>query len=218
MDKKYCIYKITNLINGKTYIGQHKYKKLDDTYMGSGVYLGKAKKKYGIENFKKEIILSDIDNRELANDYEQFYILWNKALGKAEYNLDNGGKGPLQFTSETRQKLSNAHKGKFGKNNGMYGKHHTEETKKRISESVKLAIPPETRARIYAKNTGQKRTAETREKMSKAMRGKIRSAEHCLHLSEALKGRHYYTNGIITVRRYECPAGFWPGRICKRGK
>lgn len=31
----YCIYKITNLINGKTYIGQHKYKKLNDSYMGN---------------------------------------------------------------------------------------------------------------------------------------------------------------------------------------
>ena len=40
----FYIYRITNLINGKTYIGQHKYKKLDDSYMGSGVYLAKAKK------------------------------------------------------------------------------------------------------------------------------------------------------------------------------
>lgn len=48
----YYIYRIINLINGKTYIGQHKYKELNDYYMGSGKHLIRAQKKYGIKNFK----------------------------------------------------------------------------------------------------------------------------------------------------------------------
>ncbi len=50
----YIIYMIINKVNGKTYIGQHKSNSWQDKYMGSGHYLARAKKKYGIEKYQKQ--------------------------------------------------------------------------------------------------------------------------------------------------------------------
>ena len=63
--KYYGIYKITNLVNGKMYIGQHVTSNLDDGYMGSGKIILCAIKKYGVENFRKEWLGFYEDKKEL---------------------------------------------------------------------------------------------------------------------------------------------------------
>ena len=50
----YIIYKITNQINGKYYIGRHATKDVNDSYMGSGIGIKNAIAKYGVENFINE--------------------------------------------------------------------------------------------------------------------------------------------------------------------
>ena len=68
MDYHY-FYKITNTINGNFYYGVHNTTNLNDGYMGSGKLLKMAYKKYGIENFKKEIV-KFFDTMDEAFSYE----------------------------------------------------------------------------------------------------------------------------------------------------
>ena len=69
----YGIYKITNLTNGKMYIGQHKTANIDDGYMGSGIIILRALKKYGVENFRKEWLMFCEDEEDL-NYMERVYV------------------------------------------------------------------------------------------------------------------------------------------------
>ena len=191
----YYIYRITNKVNGKTYIGQHKYKDLNDSYMGSGVLLAKAKKKYGIENFAKEILYSSIQYKETADDVERFAIAKERALGKAEYNIADGGQGG-NLGEEAIRRMSEANK----------GRHHTEETKRKISEANKgKPRSEEWKKKISeshkgkpAWNKGKKRkpfSEEWKKKLSESHKGKELSEETKRKLSECLKGKPSHTKG-----------------------
>ena len=84
--KYYGIYKITNLLNGKMYIGQHTTEDLDDGYMGSGKIIKQAIKKYGVENFRKEWIMFCEDEEEL-NYWESVFVDETWVLRSDTYNL-----------------------------------------------------------------------------------------------------------------------------------
>jgi group I intron endonuclease len=161
------IYKTTNLVNGKIYIGQH----IGDRpyYIGSGKSLKAAIKKYGRENFKREI-LEYCDNVDHMNERE---IIWiarydstNPLIG---YNLEYGGNGKGKVNEETKKKISETKK---GEKNFFYGKKHSEESRKKISEANKKRGPL---------------SEETRKKMSEAAKGKKFSEESIRKRSEARK-------------------------------
>jgi hypothetical protein len=98
----YTIYKTTNQINGKYYISKHVTNNLNDGYLGSGVILFKALKKYGYVNFLKEI-LEIYDNELDMNLAERILVVPNK---ETNYNLKNGGCGGFDHinSSEVQQK------------------------------------------------------------------------------------------------------------------
>ena len=88
----YTIYRVTNIINGKTYTGMHKTNNLNDGYMGSGKLIKRAISKYGTENFKKEILFV-FDNEDEMNAKESELVTEEFVKEDTNYNLCPGGKG-----------------------------------------------------------------------------------------------------------------------------
>jgi len=187
------IYRTTNLINQKFYVGKDTHN--NPNYYGSGKRLKLAIKKYGIENFKKKV-LEVCDTLELLNEREKFWIKELNAISEG-YNISLGGDGGDTISNnprrdeiskkisesnkgkfvgktnskETREKISNALKGRFaGDKNPNYGKNHTDEAKDKIrKKALGRVVSDETRKKISIKNKGKKGvvwTDEMRQKLS----------------------------------------------------
>ena len=100
MNKKhYLVYKTTNLVNGKIYIGKHETDNLDDGYLGSGKLLKRAVEKYGEQNFSREILF-ECSSREEMNAKEAELVNENFLKRNDVYNLKQGGEGGFDFIIE----------------------------------------------------------------------------------------------------------------------
>jgi group I intron endonuclease len=94
----HIIYKTTNLVNGKYYYGVHSTKDINDDYLGSGSKLKNAIKKYGKENFSKEII-AVFSERKDALLKEKEIVNISLVISEECYNLtEGGGSPPIQET------------------------------------------------------------------------------------------------------------------------
>lgn len=92
----FTVYKVTNLLDGKYYIGKHQTKNLDDEYLGSGIHIVRAIKAHGKENFSKEILFI-FDNEDAMNKKEAELVTTEVCLQEDTYNLSPGGKGGFGY-------------------------------------------------------------------------------------------------------------------------
>lgn len=189
------IYLRTNKFNGKQYVGQatdlktrqYNWKCLTQKYAGTAI--NNARKKYGIDAFDFEI-LKECNDDEL--DYwEKYYIKELNTKIPYGYNMTDGGetswiKGK-HHSEETRKKISEASRGRTV----------SEETKRKLSESHKgktswnkgKPYSEETRKKLSECNKGKHHSEETKKKMSEALKGRHLSEETRMKMSEAQKGR-----------------------------
>lgn len=167
----YTIYQITNLVNGKTYVGAHKTKDLEDDYMGSGKILLRAIEKYGVENFSKEI-LEVFDTSEEMFEMEATLVNEDYIIRKDTYNIKPGGFGGFDYI---RNHPDYAKWQSESAKKGGLTKHISEvELSKRIGEGVKKAW-----------NLGK---FTDRQSSGACAPGFVRSKEHSKNISMATKG------------------------------
>ena len=234
--KHYIIYKITNLINGKIYIGKHKCDNLDDNYFGSGKRLWQAINKYGIENFIFHLEI-DLNNSDELDLLEQMVV--NKDFLKRDdvYNISRGGPTPCMYgkdnpfygkthSLEAKQKISRCHKGR--KLTKIHKQHISDSLRKLIKEHPEILI-----RFISKKNKKQCKNKITDEikffnfneipddfeiyrkpqpDRHVSLEQKIKNRKKC---SERNKASNWYNNGIEEVfcLPNKVPNGFVKGRL-----
>ena len=207
------IYETTNLINGKKYIGKHKANRFDESYYGSGIQLKKALNKYGKENFKVQILEEVNTNQKDLDKAETRWILASNAVRDDDYyNNSYGGEsegwyGYNQIIKENSSK------------HPMYGKHHSKETKLKISKSNQGKTANTANLHRITINNGIKEkhiykeeldlyinqgwnqgrlpmSDETKQKISETERGKKVSIETREKMSKSFKGRIPWNKGL----------------------
>lgn len=221
--KTRLIYKITNLINGKTYFGKLTIKTERGflNYWGSGTLIKRAIEKYGLNNFKKEVIIRGQFNLEQINKFEKCIIKQAKLLGKAEYNLQQGGDGGSAFgmfnpnygnywTNEQKQHNAEITK-EWNKINPWIGCKHSEESKRKMREKAKNR---NTNKHWFTNGRNEVQALECPTGFKFGRLKPVKSSFKKGHKPTlGTTGLHYYNNGKIQVMKKECPEGFVKGKL-----
>lgn len=181
------VYKTTNLINGKIYVGKDEGDR--PNYLGSGYILRKAIEKYGRESFHKEVLEVCI-SREILEEREKHWIKeLNATDPKIGYNLAEGGTGGNTYFGKTEEEM-NEIKEKISKSGK--GRIFSEEHRRRLAEharSRKGNKPCKFKGQKYEDYMSPDKVAEIRKKIKDARTKQTMSEETKRKISETTKGK-----------------------------
>jgi len=210
----YTIYKITNKVNNKIYIGKHKTSDLNDGYMGSGKLILAAIEEYGIDNFEKEILFI-FDNEEKMNNKEAELVTAEFVKEDSNYNICIGGHGGFSYINDVvwtkeRRLEHNRKSSPFG-NPEFYERHKdkieegAKKGRKVLSQLIKEGVID---PRSFL---GKSHTQETKQKMSKSAKERLKDPT-----KNSQYGTMWITDGTenTKIKKNESiPEGWRKGRI-----
>ena len=159
------IYKTTNLINGKFYIGKDERNKPD--YLGSGINVQSAIKKYGEENFIKETV-EVCSTREELIEREKYWIKETKSQ-EIGYYIADGGWGGNTYDEETRERISQEFKGREVDPKTIEKTKKTREKRKQENPDV-YKMSEEQKQILSKTHKGKVHPKEWRERQSEVMK------------------------------------------------
>jgi len=181
-EKKYhFIYKTTNLLSGKYYIGMHSTDNLDDGYMGSGRRLRYSINKYGKENHKVEILEFVNSRKELIKREVEIVNLNEIAKDKC-LNMSVGGDGGYKHEpgSESSQNFSKAGNAEFIRKLREDSDFRERISKQTTEHNIRLHKEGVLTKPNYDWN-GKKHTEESKLKISKSKKGKYCGEENSVY-------------------------------------
>lgn len=203
----YLIYKITNLINNKVYIGAHTTNNIDDGYMGSGNFIIKAIEKHGIENFKKEILYI-FDNKDEMYEKEKEIVNESFINRKDTYNAKVGGTGGYGAVDKElwKRRISETQKRRYSSGEATphnLGKKLSQEEKDNLSKLMKGRFAGEKNP-MYGKSCTENMTPEQKqqwiENKRKGQIGKLRTDEQKANYSKAASNRKWLVHKDGTIK------------------
>jgi hypothetical protein len=190
MAETWILYRTTNLVNSKIYVGVHKLSNTSKSkcYIGSGDALQLAVKRYGRKNFVR-ITLAKFSCSDDAYFAEAEMVTEDFVKREDTYNISLGGRGGVNLTEEMKAKMRASKKGQQTR----LGKKHTEETKSKLrAASTGRIVSEETRWKISLAGKGRKHTNETKAKMSEIAKNRPFTDEmkdRIVYLASINKGR-----------------------------
>ena len=192
----YTVYKVTNNVNGKVYIGSHKTNDLNDNYMGSGKYLKYAQKKYGVEKFNK-VILFIFDTPELMYEKEAEIVNKDFLVDENTYNLRIGGFGGFDYINQSSKNLY-GNNGRTPNVKGDFARgRETHRLRKEADPAYASMVANKISVALFGRvgpMTGKRHTAEAKriigDNSSKSQLG-IRNSQY---------GKMWITDGIINMK------------------